>query len=127
MRDQIKTTLGVSATTHIESYLDVPSFVVRAKKQSFSYIRERIWHKIQGWKEKLLSQGDREILIKAVLRAMPTYTMGCLMLPKSLCKDIEALIRKFWWGYKGSKENTLGCLEKSLFIKVQWGFGFQGH
>ena len=47
MRDQIKTAVGVSATTHIESYLGVPSFVGRAKKQSFNYIREQIWHKIQ--------------------------------------------------------------------------------
>ena len=40
------------------------SFVGRAKKQSFSYIKERIWHKIQGWKKKLLSQGGGEILIR---------------------------------------------------------------
>ena len=33
MRNQIKTALGVSTTTHIESYLGVPSFVVRAKKK----------------------------------------------------------------------------------------------
>ena len=50
---------------------------------------------MQGWKERLLSQGGREILIKAVLQAMPTFTMGCFKIPKSLCKDIEALIRKF--------------------------------
>ena len=56
MRDQIKTAVGVLATTHIESYLGVPSFVGRAKKQSFNYIREQIWHKIQEWKEKLLSR-----------------------------------------------------------------------
>ena len=58
---------------------------------------------MQGWKERLLSQGGREILIKAVLQAMPTFTMGCVKIPKSLCKDIEALIRKFWWVYKGDK------------------------
>jgi len=92
MNDHIKASLGVSATNHIESYHGVPSFVGRAKKQSFSYIKERIWHKIQGWKEKLLSQGGKEILIKVVLHAMPTYTMGYFMLPKSLCKDIESLI-----------------------------------
>ena len=42
-----------------------------------------------------------EILIKSVIQAMPTFTMGCFKLPKNLCKDIEALIRKFWWGYSG--------------------------
>jgi len=70
------------------------------------YIRERIWHKLQGWKEKLLSQAGQEVLIKAVLQAMPTYTMRCFKLPKSLCKDIESLIWKFWWGYKGESRKV---------------------
>lgn len=47
----------------------LPSFVGRGKEQSLNYFRERIWHKMQGWKEKLLSQWGREILIKAVLQA----------------------------------------------------------
>ena len=101
MQEEIKNLLGVATTTNYEKYLGLPSFVGRGKKQSFGYIRERIWHKMQGWKERLLSQGGREVLIKAVLQAMPTYTMACFKLPKSLCKDIESLIRKFWWGYKG--------------------------
>ena len=93
--------LGVAAIAQYEKYLGLPSFVGRVKKQSFSFLWERIWHKIQGWKEKLLSQAGCEVLIKAVLQAMPTFTMGCFKIPKSLCKDIEATIRKFWWEYKG--------------------------
>jgi len=41
--------------------------VGRRKKESFDYIKERIWRKLQGWEEKLLSQGGRDILIKAVV------------------------------------------------------------
>ena len=61
---------------------------------------------MHGWKERLLSQGGREVLIKVVLQAMPTYTMACFKLPKSLCKDIESLIRKFWRGYKGKAQKV---------------------
>ena len=61
---------------------------------------------MQGWKECLLSQRGREVLIKVFLQAMPTYTMACFKLPKSLCKDIESLIRKFWWGYKREGRKT---------------------
>ena len=71
---------GVSTITQYEKYLGLPLFVGRAKKQSFNYIRERIWHKMQGWKEKLLSQAGREVLIKAVVQAMPTFTMNCFKL-----------------------------------------------
>lgn len=88
--------LGVEVATQYEKYLGLPSFMGRGKRKSFSYIRERVWHKIQGWKEKLLSQAGCEILIKSIVQAMPSFTMGCFKLPKSLCKDIESLIRKFW-------------------------------
>lgn len=95
MQENIKGLLGVAAITQYNKYLGLPSFVGQGKKQSFSYIRERIWHKIQRWKEKLLSQAGKEILIKAVIQAMSTSTMNCFKLPKGLCKDIEALIHKF--------------------------------
>ena len=85
--------LGVEVATQYEKYLGLPSFVGRGKKkESFSYNRERVWHKIQGWKEKLLSQASREIVIKLVIQEMLTFTMGCFKLPKSLCKDMESLV-----------------------------------
>ena len=62
---------------------------------SFSNIKEKIWKKPKGWKEKLLSQAGREMLIKVVIQAIPTYTMSCFKLPKGLIKEIESLIRKF--------------------------------
>ena len=126
MQEEIKNLLGVSATTNFEKYLGLPSFVGRGKKQSFSYIREQIWHKMQGWKKRLLSQGGREVLIKVVLQAMPTYTMGCFKLPISLCKDIESLIQKFWWGYKGEarKIHWVGW-KKLCKLKCQGGLGFK--
>ena len=64
IKNRVKDLVGVEVVTKYEKYLGMPSFVGRAKKETFSYIRERVWHKIQGWKEKLLSQADQEILIK---------------------------------------------------------------
>ena len=71
----------------------------RVKKRSFIYIKERVWKKLKGWKEKLLSVAGREFLIKAIIQAIPTYTMSYFKLPKWLIKELEVLIRKFWWGY----------------------------
>ena len=50
----------------------------------------------QGWEEKLLSQARREILIKAVVQPIPTYSISCFKLPLGLCNDLENLIRRFW-------------------------------
>ena len=48
-----------------------------------------MWRKLQGWEGKLLSQAGREVLIKAVIQAIPTYAMGCFKLPAGLCNEIE--------------------------------------
>ena len=47
------------------------------KKQVFSTLKERVGQKLAGWKGKLLSMGGKEILIKAVAQAIPSYTMSC--------------------------------------------------
>ena len=84
-----------------ENYLGLLVVVGRTRKASLNFIKERVWSKLQGWKEKLLSQAGREILLKAVVQAIPTFTMGYFKLLVGLCHEIEALIRKFFWGQKG--------------------------
>ena len=59
---------------------------------------------MQGWKEKLLSQVGKEVMIKAVIQSIPTYSISVFKLPVSLCKEIETMIRQFWWGQGDSKE-----------------------
>jgi hypothetical protein len=50
------------------------------------------------WKEKFLSQAGNEIFLKATVQAIPTYTMSIFMLSKTLCKDINSIMQRFWWG-----------------------------
>ena len=102
-KQYIKNVLGVPEIRNYEKYLGLPTLMGRRKKASFEYIKERVWKKLQGWGEKLLSQSEREILIKAVVQAILTYTMTCFKLPVGLCDEIEGLIRKFWWGQRGDR------------------------
>lgn len=93
--------MGDPKIRHYEKYLGLPSLIGRRKNASFEYIKERVWKKLQGWEEKLLLQAGREILIEAVVQAIPTYLMSCFKLPIGLCDEIEALDQKFWWGQRG--------------------------
>lgn len=40
----------------------------------------------------------REVLIKAVAQASPTYVMSCFKLPDNLYKEIDFVTARFWWG-----------------------------
>ena len=51
---------------------------------------------MQGWKEKLLSQAGKEVMIKAVIQSILAYSKSVYKLPTGLWKDIEAIIRRFW-------------------------------
>ena len=76
--------------------LGLPTIIGKSKAQVFAELKDRVAKKLAGWKGKLLSIGGWEILIKAVAQAMPTYTMSCFQLPKTLCKDLENMMRNFW-------------------------------
>ena len=106
-KSSIKNLLQVQEVKSYEKYMGLPSLVGGGKKASFNYIKERVWRKLQGWEGKLLSQAGREVLIKSVIQAIPTYAMGCFKLPLGLCDDIEVMIKKFWWGQR------LSCLPGS--------------
>ena len=98
VQQEIKVLLGVPAIKQYDKYLGLPSFVGRQKKACFNQIKERIWNKMQGWKERLLSQVGKEVMIKAVIQSIPTYSMNVFRLPLGLIKDIETMIHKFWRG-----------------------------
>jgi ribonuclease HI len=125
-QDDIKDILGVPSIQQYEKYLGLPSLVGKEKISCFAQIKERVWSKVKGWKEKLLSQAGREILIKAVVQAIPSYTMNCFKLPVGLCKDIEAIIRRFWWGEKENNRKIHWIRwEKLCQPKGVGGLGFR--
>ena len=85
-----------------------------------------MWKRFQGWEGKLLSQVRREILIKAMAQALPTYTMSCFKLPITLCHDIEALIQRFFWTQRGDSRKVHWVRWEELCKpKEQGGMGFK--
>ena len=75
-KQDILRVLGVQEVDRFDSYLGLPTLVGRTKYYTFSYLKDRIWKKLQGWKGKMLSRAGKEILIKAFAQSIPTYTMS---------------------------------------------------
>ncbi|MDV3201162.1 MAG: hypothetical protein Q8877_03125, partial [Sweet potato little leaf phytoplasma] len=90
--------LGIVSQAFLKSYFGLPTHLGRAKNASFQSIYDRVGKRLIGWKEKLLSRTGKEVLIKAVIQAIPSYAMNVFKLPHSLCSKLTAMFNKFWWG-----------------------------
>jgi hypothetical protein len=125
-RNQITNLFGTSLTMQFEKYLGLPLIIGRAKKRAFNDIKDRVHRRLQGWKEKLLSQAGREVLIKAVIQAIPTYTMSCFKFLVRLCDEISSMATQFWWGQKeGARKIHWLSRKKLIQSKKKGGMGFR--
>ena len=66
------------------------------------------------------------MLIKSVIQIIPTYSMNWFKLPKGPIKELETVIRKFWWGYsnEGRKIHWV-TWEHLCEAKEKGGIGFK--
>ena len=95
--------LGMKRVDYHDRYLGLPVFIGRSKKDTFAYIKDRLWKKLNGWRGSLLSSAGKEILIKTVAQAVPVYTMQTFLLPKTFCDELNQIVAKFWWGREAGK------------------------
>lgn len=92
---QLASFLGIQVVECHESYLGLSCFSRRRKKELFVGIISRIWDKLKVWGDKFLSTGGKEILIKVVIQAIPSYSMNLFQLPKCIIKEIYRLCARF--------------------------------
>ena len=128
-KQQMRLILSINQEASAESaerYLGLPVSVGKSKKKAFEYIKQKVWARIQGWKEKLLSKAGKEILVKAVAQAIPTYAMSCFDLTKGLCDELSTIIGRYWWSQQ-DKVNKIHWLswEKLTRSKKMGGLGFR--
>jgi hypothetical protein len=99
-REEISHLSGLQATQKYEKYLGLPTLVEQSRSKAFKNIKDQVWDRLQSWKVNFLSQAGKEVLLKAVIQAIPTYCMSVFLLPVTLCKEINRLMQRFWWGHK---------------------------
>ncbi|KAL0438585.1 UNVERIFIED_CONTAM: putative mitochondrial protein [Sesamum latifolium] len=125
LKDKIQHLWRVRMEDKHDLYLGLPSVVGKSRRTVFQSIRDRIWRCVSGWNERRLSQAGKEILIKAVAQAIPTYAMGCFRLPLSLLKEIQSMISNFWWHNGESRKIHWVSWKWLCTPKAQGGMGFR--
>jgi hypothetical protein len=88
---------GLEEANRYDSYLGLPTLVGKNRIHAFKNIKEKVARKLHNWKFRLLSLAGKEVLLKAVVQAIPTYSMSVFLFPVSLCKDLNQLMQSFWW------------------------------
>lgn len=95
-RQEILAISGLAEASRYDTYLGLPTLVGKSRTQSFNGIKDRVWQRLNNWKVKFLSQASKEILLKAVVQAIPTYSMSVFLLPDTLCNELNSMMQKFW-------------------------------
>ena len=124
-REEITRLSGIQATNRYEKYLGLPTLVGKSRSRAFKSIKDRVWSRLQNLKVKFLSQAGKEILLKAVVQAIPTYSMSVFLLPSSLCQEINRLMQNFWWGHKENNSRIHWMKWERIGVsKNKGGLGF---
>ena len=99
MKTVIRQVLHIEKEALTERYLGLPTAVGRSSTDAFEYIPARIRSLIGTWSGREASCARREVLLKSVAQAVPTYSMSCFLLPGEICKNAighhQLLVGKF--------------------------------
>ncbi|CAM8900096.1 unnamed protein product [Rhodiola kirilowii] len=89
--------LGMNVVDGMDKYLGLPVCFKGRKSRLLNYIEDRMWKRVHGWKEKLLSVAGKEVLIKSVVQAIPIYALSCFKMPNKVFERWNSIVSSFWW------------------------------
>jgi hypothetical protein len=125
-KTEIKQILKYETESFEEKYLGLPVPEGRLKKGKFQATKDKFHKHANDWMEKYSSGGAKDVLIKAVLQAFPTYAMGIFKFPAGLTEELTKVVRDFWWGdeHDRRKMHWLSW-DKVAKPKAHGGMGFR--
>ncbi|GJV47845.1 RNA-directed DNA polymerase, eukaryota, reverse transcriptase zinc-binding domain protein [Tanacetum coccineum] len=85
-------------------YLGIPLLTKKLGIKDCKELVDKIKNRIQDWKNKFLSYSGRLQLISAVLSTMQTYWTSVLLIPKTVVKEIDRILKKFLWNHGSEKK-----------------------
>ncbi|KAL9673209.1 hypothetical protein QQ045_029463 [Rhodiola kirilowii] len=126
LKNEMAEELQIKIVESHTRYMVLPIIFGHKKKYLFREIEEKVSRKLGNWKSKILLGVGREVLIKALLQAIPLYAMSCFKIPVTLCKKLAAYLIDFWWKKGPSGRGIHWIKVDTLFMeKHLGGLGFR--
>jgi hypothetical protein len=93
VKAEVCESLNIMIDSLSDKYLGLLALVGVDRSDCFQHLVDRVRAKTKGWKEKLLSMGGKEILIKSIAQAMPVFCDDGIQNPKKhLQRDVRCHI-----------------------------------
>jgi hypothetical protein len=125
-KQEVRTVLQIETEALAEKYLGLPTALGRSSKEAFEYMPNKIRGLVGAWSGREASCAGREVLLKSVAQAVPTYPMSCFLIPKDTCRKMKTVISNYWWG--SSSDNRHMHWQRWELLtrpKLQGGIGFR--
>ncbi|XP_048623794.1 uncharacterized protein LOC125592583 [Brassica napus] len=70
--------------------------------------------------------GGKEVLVKSIMLALPTYVISTFLLPLEICENLASAIAQFWWSSNPPKRGIHWAKwEKVCLPREEGGIGFR--
>ncbi|KAL8097756.1 hypothetical protein AgCh_030760 [Apium graveolens] len=114
--------VGVNST-----YLGLPNLLGRNKTTILGYLKDKARSQVNSWNGHFISRSGKEVLIRTVAQALPTYAMNVFLLPMEITKHIERTLSNYWWRQNQASNSKLNWMswERLSRHKSSGGMGFR--
>ncbi|KAJ9535397.1 hypothetical protein OSB04_un001487 [Centaurea solstitialis] len=125
-REEILKILPFKLGTLPVRYLGVPLISTKLFHNDCLGLIDKVKRRIMDWKNKWLSFAGRLQLINSVLSSISVYWSSMFLLPASVVKEIEKLLRNFLWSSgeairgKAKVAWKVVCLPRSKVFDAPW-------
>lgn len=126
VKSDILHTLGFKEGSLPVRYLGVPLLSTKLKYCDCKPMIDRIIAKTKSWTNRYLSYAGRIQLIQSILFSMQTYWSSLFILPKKVIKEVEAILRTFFWtGPDLKSSGSKVAWDQLCSPKQEGGLGFK--
>lgn len=126
MKQAVSQELDIHKEALAEKYLGLPTEVGRSLCGTFEYLPSQVKGRIESWCGREASCAGREVLLKSIAQAVPTYSMSCFLLPVNTCKKIRSAVANYWWGSSADNHHMHWMSwERLTHPKCKGGMGYR--
>jgi hypothetical protein len=104
METQYRNFFGCEVGSLPIRYIGIPVHYRKLKNSEWNPVECRFGAKLGCWRSKLLSYGDRLILINSVLTSLPMFMLSFLEIPVGVRKRLDFFRSSFFWQTDDNKK-----------------------